>query len=70
MDASTLKIPTLESGTNFDFIKLTLIALTSCTLVPLIILLRQYLGWAYISRRLLSDYISYEEINKDKIATK
>ena len=44
-----------------NIIALILTALTSCTFVPLIILFRQYLGWSYVSRRLLSDYISYEE---------
>ncbi len=54
----------IETGSyNFksDFIKLIAISITSCTIVPLLILFRQYLGWSYISNRLLSDYISYEE---------
>ncbi len=44
-----------------NILELTSISVTSCTFVPLIILFRQYLGWSYISKRLLSDNISYEE---------
>ena len=42
-------------------IKLIFISLTWSFIIPLILLLRQYLGWRYILLRLLSDQIIYEE---------
>jgi len=54
----------IETGSYYlrnDIIKLISISFTSCTLIPLLILFRQYLGWNYILMRLSSKYISYEE---------
>ena len=42
-------------------VKLILISLVSSLILPLFILLRQWLGWSYISRRLMAPEIEYEE---------
>ena len=56
-----LVIETGSYNLRNDIIKLITIAVTASTSIPLLILFRQYLGWNYISMRLSSNYISYEE---------
>ncbi len=41
--------------------KLLTISFTISSLLPLLLLMRQYLGWDYIFRRLISEIIEYEE---------
>ena len=44
-----------------DIGKIIIISFISSLLVPFVILIRQFLGWNYISSRLKSNYIFYEE---------
>ena len=44
-----------------DIGKIIIISFISSLLVPLVILIRQFLGWNYICSRLKSHYIFYEE---------
>jgi hypothetical protein len=41
--------------------QMVLVAAVAALLLPLLLLLRQWLGWCYVQRRLLSEKISYEE---------
>lgn len=40
---------------------LVAVAALAALLLPLLLLLRQWLGWSYVNRRLLSERITYEE---------
>ncbi len=44
-----------------NIIKLISISFLASTIIPFTILIRLYLGWGYIYKRLLSSYIAYEE---------
>ncbi len=52
------------SGSNFatkNILTLSLFSILSSSIIPISILLRQYLGWSYIFNRLSSNNIFYEE---------
>jgi hypothetical protein len=42
-------------------IQLVLVAALAALLLPVLLLLRQWLGWTYVQRRLVREKISYEE---------
>ena len=44
-----------------DPLRLGLAAATAAALLPLLLLARQWLGWAYVRRRLVSERVEYEE---------
>ena len=44
-----------------DILKLILIGSSTALIITLLIILRQWLGWKYISKRLLSKFVEYEE---------
>ncbi len=54
----------ISSGSQFlrhDIAKNIIISSTISIIIPLIILLRQWLGWSYISKRLYSENVIYEQ---------
>jgi len=44
-----------------DPLRLVLAAATAAGLLPLLLLSRQWLGWAYVRRRLVAETVEYEE---------
>ncbi len=46
---------------NKDIYLLSFMATLSSSIVPLMLIIRQFLGWNYVYRRLLSEIIAYEE---------
>ena len=55
---------TISYGSNYlrnNILELTIISLMSSLLFPILLLLRQWLSWLYIYKRLNSEKIEYEE---------
>ena len=57
----TLLVATGSYSMRHHPLRLTLAALTVAVLVPLLLLCRQWLGWAYVRRRLVAERVEYEE---------
>jgi len=55
---------TISYGSDFlknNIVELTIVSFTSSLLFPVLLLIRQWLSWAYIYKRLCSENIEYEE---------
>ena len=55
---------TISYGSDFlrkNIIELTLVSFTASLAIPLLLLIRQWLSWIYIYKRLNSENIEYEE---------
>jgi hypothetical protein len=44
-----------------DIPRLVVAAATASVALPLLLLLRQWMGWTYVQKRLLADQVDYEE---------
>lgn len=44
-----------------DPVRLVIAAATAAVLLPMVLLLRQWLGWTYVQKRLVSERVEYEE---------